>query len=199
VSKKMVVFVLVALVLALGVTNLVSADESRPPVEDVCPYGGTCGGNGMGGNGYHGTMPTILGETLGLSIDELYAALEEGKTIADLASAQGVEFADLVAALVAPRIEHLEQAVADGYMTQEQADWMIEQMTEHMTWQLENFGLNQYGGGGGCGMMGGGHGHFGGQSNGIFRGHRGGMHGGGWGDYDNMPRFPGWSTPSDGA
>jgi hypothetical protein len=123
-------------------------------------------------------MPTILSEALGMTFEELQAALADGQTIAELADAQGVKMDDLVDALVAPRVERLEQAVADGYLTQEQADDMVEQMTEHMTSRLENGGLG-YGGyqGGGCGMMGGG-----------FRGGRGGgWRGGRWGGNSYAP------------
>jgi hypothetical protein len=119
-------------------------------------------------------MPEILADALGMTTEELYAALSDGQTIAGLAEAQGVEIDALVEVLIAPRIEQLVQAVADGYVTQEQADGMIEMMTTHMAWRLESFGLGYGGqggfGGGGCGMMGGG-----------FRGGRqGGRMGGRW-------------------
>jgi hypothetical protein len=88
--------------------------------------------------------------------------------------------------------------VADGTMTQEQADWMLEEMTEHLAWQLENGGLGGYGGG--CGMRGGGwnpqdgmRGYRGGgwSPQGGMRGYRGGrgMRGGTWGNSTAAPRF----------
>ena len=151
--KKFSIGVLVAIVLVLGVVGTVFAQDPTPPADGVCPYGGACDGSG-----YHGTMPEILAETLGMTAEELYAALADGQTIVELVEAQGVEMDALVEALIAPRVEQLVQAVTDGYVTQEQADWMIEMMTTHMAWRLENFGLgfgSQGGfGGGGCGMMG---------------------------------------------
>ena len=69
---------------------------------------------------------------------------DAGQTLPEIAAAQGVEMADLVAAVVAPRVEAIEQAVADGRLTREQADGMIAQMTEHMTWMLENFSTRAF-------------------------------------------------------
>jgi hypothetical protein len=197
--RRIGIGLLVAATLVLGIAGAALAQGPTPPSDDLCPFGGGCGGFGMGGHGmmggfgYHGTMPSILADVLGLTVDELYEALADGKTVAELAQQQGVELADVVAAVIAPRVEQLQQAVAEGYLTQEQADWMIDEMTEHMTWRFENFGLSYGGyGSGGCGMMGGG--SFGRQ--GGWRGH--GMGGGRWGGSSNTPRFPTWSSPSSG-
>ena len=99
------------MVLALGIAGIVFA---QGPVDDdddgSCPFGGTCGhlgGFGMGGFGYHGTMPTILAEDLGMTLDELSAALAEGKTVAEVAAEQGVSLDGLVATLVTQRAEDL--------------------------------------------------------------------------------------------
>jgi hypothetical protein len=184
--KKVLVGVSLVVVLALSITGIVLAQDPQETDEGVCPFGGTCGGVGggfgMGGFGYRGTIPSRLAEELGMTLDELSAALAEGKTVAEIAEEQGVELGDLVAALIAPRAEYLKQAVADGRLTQEQADWMLEEMTEHLTWRLENVGVGGYGGG--CGMSGGGW-------QGSGRGYRGGrgMRGGVWGNGPAAPRF----------
>ena len=189
--KKFSIGVLVVIVLALSVTGIAFAQGPTPPTDGSCPYGGTCGGYGTGGYGgmhgygYQGTMPAILADALGMTSEELYAALSDGQTIAELAAAQGVEMDALVDALVAPRILQLEQAVADGYMTQEQADWMIEMMTTQMAWRLENLNLG-YGGQDGCGMMGGS--HYGDQQGGgSYGGRHGGRHSGRMGEHWTVP------------
>jgi len=135
-TKRFTVGLLVALALLLGVVGTVLAQDPTPPFSDTCPYAGACGGYGMGGMGYGGTMLDVLAEALDVPVEDLYAALADGQTIADLAAAQEVEMADLVTALIAPHVERLEQAVTQGALTQEQADWMIEEMTEHMAWRL---------------------------------------------------------------
>jgi len=186
VLKRFGIAVLVLSVLAAGLAGVVLAQDDTPEAGDLCPFGGECqghgtggygmGGHGMMGYGYAGSMPALLAEALGMTTEELFAAQESGQTVAEVAAAQGVELADVVAAVIAPRAELLAQAVADGRLTQEQADAMLATMTEHMTARFEESGV---GCGGGCGMGGGG--RFGtsddtGTSSG--RGHRGGMRGG---------------------
>lgn len=66
----------------------------------------------------------VLAEALGMTVEELAAAYAEGQTLTDLLEAQGLE-----AATVRDRLEEaheaaLEQAVADGILTQEEADEM---------------------------------------------------------------------------
>jgi hypothetical protein len=202
--RKLGIGLLVAATLVLVVAGAALAQGSTPPSDDFCAQGETCGGFGMGGHGmmgglgYHGTMPSILADALGMTVDELYEALADGKTVAEIAEEQGVELADVVAAVIAPRVEQLEQAVAEGNLTQEQADWMIEEMTEHMTWRFENSGLGDGGYGGGCGMMGGGSSGRQGGWRGHGMGMGSGMGGGRWGGSSNTPRFPTWSSPSSG-
>ena len=181
--KRLGIAMLVSLLLVAGLAGVVLAQDDPPQAGDLCPYGGACEGYGMGGYGMRGygtagSMPTLLAEALGMTTEELVAAQADGQTVAEIAAAQGVDLADVVAAVVAPRAERLAQSVADGSLTQEQADAMLAAMTEHMTWRLENEGL---GWAGGCGMRGAG--RFGttgdtGTTGGW--GHRGGMRGGRW-------------------
>jgi hypothetical protein len=182
VLKRFGIAALVLLVFAAGLAGVVLAQDDTPQAEDLCPLDGECqghgmGGNGMMGNGYAGSMPAILAEALGMTTEELFAAQTAGQTVAEMAAAQGVELADVVAAVLAPHAERLAQFVADGRLTQEQADTMLATMTEHMTARFQESGIGY---GGGCGMGGGG-GRFGtSDDTGTFggRGHRGGMRGG---------------------
>jgi len=59
---------------------------------------------------------------LGLSAAELRAQLESGKTLAQVAQARGKSVSGLVDALVADEKQELAAAVADGRITQAQAD-----------------------------------------------------------------------------
>ena len=188
VLKRVGIAILVLSVLVAGLAGVVLAQDDTPEPGELCPFDGECQGYGMGGygmggygmrgNGYAGSMPTLLAEALGMTAEELYAAQTDGQTVAEIAAAQGVELADVVAAVVAPRAERLAEAVAGGSLTQEQADAMLEAMTEQMTLRFENAGVGYNGG---CGMGGGG--RFGtsddtGTSGGWGRG--GGMRGGRW-------------------
>ena len=53
------------------------------------------------------------------------AALVEGKTPFTLASEMGIDFADIQAAMSAMHAQALEQATAEGFITQERASWML--------------------------------------------------------------------------
>lgn len=99
-------------------------------------------------------------EATGLTEEEVIAALQSGQTFAEIAEAQGVDPQTIVDALLADRQAVLEQAVADGRLSQEQADWMLEEMAEHLSerltqpWAPRSFGTGWMG----MGMR---HGRFG--------------------------------------
>jgi len=126
----------VLLLAGLGGAALVFAQEPTPPV----PFGwhgggrGGFGSRGMGGFGWTGGSPWTMfdtaAETLGLTPEELFAELQAGKSLAEIAEEQGVEVEEVYDAVSAARAEAIpeaiEQAVEDGTLTQEQADWMLE-------------------------------------------------------------------------
>ncbi len=67
----------------------------------------------------------LLPQVLGLTIDDLHEAREEGKSISDILSEQGVTAVEVREALVAAHEAAIQQAVADGVITQEQADQFL--------------------------------------------------------------------------
>lgn len=67
----------------------------------------------------------ILAEALGLTVDELEAALAGGQSLADLMTAQGIDSATLMANAQAAYEAAVQQAVADGVITQAQADAIL--------------------------------------------------------------------------
>lgn len=75
--------------------------------------------------GMHNLVWDGLADALGLTQDELNARLSSGQTLAQIAEAQGVTQEELAAALEASVKAGLDQAVADGVLTREQADWML--------------------------------------------------------------------------
>jgi lambda repressor-like predicted transcriptional regulator len=64
----------------------------------------------------------VLADALGMSVQDLNAALKSGKTIAQLAQNKGVSLDTLVNDVTAKRSQELQKAVQDGKMTQVQAD-----------------------------------------------------------------------------
>ena len=59
---------------------------------------------------------------MGLSVEEFEAAMDSGQTVWQIAEAQGVSVEALQDAMQAVHADILAQAVADGVLTQEQAD-----------------------------------------------------------------------------
>jgi hypothetical protein len=89
-------------------------------------HGGRMMGRGlMGGPGGCVGDQGTLAEQLGMTTDELAAELKAGKTIDEIAEEKGV---DLQAARLEAMKKELAQRVADGEITQEQADWMLQGM-----------------------------------------------------------------------
>ena len=128
---KWAIGALVIALLAVGVygTTTVYADDNNPPV----PFGerGPGGPGGPhGGRGLDGAALEAVADVLGMSADDLSAALDGGQKLTDLAEASGVEMQEIFDALKDVREEamreHIAQAVEDGSMTQEKADWLLE-------------------------------------------------------------------------
>ena len=95
-----------------------------------------CFGNRMGG--WVGSENhDVLAEQLGMTADELQAELQAGKTITELAEEKGV---DLQANRIEAMKEQIQQAVEDGRMTQEQADWMLDGLEQGFAPMKRGFG-----------------------------------------------------------
>jgi hypothetical protein len=82
--------------------------------------------------GFRGQGQEALAEALGMTVDELQAAIQSGQTPQEIAEAQGLNWDDVQTQLreqaLATAKEKLQQAVADGKLSQEQADAILERM-----------------------------------------------------------------------
>ncbi len=128
-KKRFMILAGVALaVVLLGVTVAVPAFAQEPTPPPEAPFG--CQGRGFGVWGGSWTMFDAAAEALGLTPEEFFAELHAGKTLAEIAEEQGVEVEAVHDAINAVRVEAvreaIEQAVEDGRITQEQADWLLE-------------------------------------------------------------------------
>ncbi len=116
-------------------------------------------GRGHGGfmGGPEGSLVAVAAEELDMSVQDLIAELQDGKSIADVAGEKGVELQTIADAFLAQLSESLNQAVENGRLTQERADWMLEQAGEKVMEQLEGTwegcGPHGFPGGGGPGRM----------------------------------------------
>lgn len=96
---------------------------------------GMMGGYGMMGYGAYGeegpmydAMIASLAEALGLPADELEARHDAGETLWEIAEAEGLSTDEIQELMFSAHDETLEEAVAAGWLTQEQAEWMDERM-----------------------------------------------------------------------
>lgn len=108
--------------LAAGRITQAQADELKQRIQsgDYPLVGPMFGHHGGPGHGF-GHLEAAAAY-LGLTEAELRTQLESGKTMADVAKAQGKTVDGLVSALVADEKKELDEAVAAGRLTQAQAD-----------------------------------------------------------------------------
>lgn len=105
----------------------------------TCPMTGAEMGKGAGmmGNYSSGTMPEVIAEALGMTVDELHAARGEGKSIAVIAEEKGMAVDTLIGKMIEARKAELEQLVTDGNITEEQMNLMLENMKARMKIAIE--------------------------------------------------------------
>ena len=89
----------------------------------------------------------LAAEALDVSVEDLHAELKDGKSIAEVAEEKGVDTQEIIDTYLAELEENLTQAVEDGKITQNQADWMLEQATERAPDQLTNTWEGRFPGG----------------------------------------------------
>jgi hypothetical protein len=87
---------------------------------------------GHGGFGHHEMFGGLdaAATYLGVSEDELRSELESGKSLADVAKAKGKSVDGLVDALAADPKGHLDEEVAEGDLTRDQADEMLSRIED---------------------------------------------------------------------
>jgi len=147
--KKLAVGIVtvLVLVLAFATTSSVFA-QAGTPQRAAAGYGAgselgyTMGNRGAGRgvgmvNGFesaahthdgilHDAMIEVYADALGLSVDDLNAKLAAGETLSEIAFAAGMSVEDFTALKVDARTAAIGLAVADGTLTQEQADWILQ-------------------------------------------------------------------------
>ena len=120
----------------IGATNVYAQEPSR-----IMMHGrGPGGGRGLGQAGLEAAA-----EALDMTTEELTTALQSGKTLEQIAEDAGVDFEDVQAAIQAAHAtqmrERIQQAVEDGTITQENADWLLEGLDKGFIGMPGGFGL----------------------------------------------------------
>lgn len=159
-------------VLTLGVAGFAYAQSQTPPAPEY-PYGpgmmgaydgygnghGMIGGYGrsnghgmMGWNGEYGPMHEAmiadLADALGLSTDEIEARHDAGETLWEIAEAEGLSAEEIQDLMLSAHDIALEDAIANGWMTAEQAEWMDAHMEQMWRGDYQDNGFGDHCGGG---------------------------------------------------
>ena len=150
----MVAGAITLIIVVLGAAGIAYAQGGIPPVGWTNEDGNTMpmmgGGNGMrglhgnsgitnemgsmarmGGAGMHGSGPladymhAAMAEALGLSVEDLQARIDAGDTAWDIAAEQGLTTEEFQALMATARQTAIDQALADGVITAEQAERMF--------------------------------------------------------------------------
>ena len=129
--KKVLIVLAVVVVLAAAVAVAVPAyaQEGDNP---VYPHGGRGHGGGMYGDAVamDGVLSDLihanLAEALELTPADLTAREDAGETFVEIALAAGFSADEALDMQLQARLDALEEGVAQGLITQDQADWMAD-------------------------------------------------------------------------
>jgi len=141
---------LLAIGTGIGVVAAKSADHSavyQPAANYQTASTSTAPGNttglwycsrlgGMMGYGPGIRVTQQVASLLGITNADLQAQLNAGKTLAEIASANGISQEQLIQAVMTRQEAHLRLMVQYGYLTQQQANTMTEQMRERLQTML---------------------------------------------------------------
>jgi hypothetical protein len=147
------------LVTALGLfaVGTVFAEDPTPTPSAPTPWGGAWGRMCRGA----GIISDAVTELLGMTPEEIFTERSAGKTLSQIANEKGVTDQQVIDAVLAGQQEAIDQAVADGKITQEQADWLVARAKALAPFQLSNPFAPRGGRGGWHGRMRGGPGCWG--------------------------------------
>ena len=140
-KNKMSVLIagLLVALLVVGVVGATSA-YAQSGADEILHGGRGPGGRGLGLEGLQAAA-----EALNMTTDELIDALRGGSTLEELATEAGVDIQDVQDAIQAARTEafrtRIQQAVENGTITQEHADWLLEGLEKGFMGGAGGFGL----------------------------------------------------------
>jgi hypothetical protein len=140
--KNKTSIVIAGLLAALVVIGLIGATNAyaQSPASMTFHGRGPGGGRGLGLEELQ-----ITAEALDMTTDELITALRSGRTLEELAEEAGVDLQDIQDAIQAARAtemrDRIQQALDDGTITQEHADWLLEGLDKGFIGGPGGFGL----------------------------------------------------------
>lgn len=121
-----------------GTITQEQADKVIAALEAARPEGPKMGGPMGGRHVFMGGGLDVIADTLGITTDDVVAALKDGQSLADLAVSKGKTAQDVIDAIVGEATTRINEKVAAGGLTQDEADKIIADVTEHATEFVNN-------------------------------------------------------------
>jgi len=112
------------------------ADAAAPTADCPCGMAGAQGAQGRGKPAWAG-QPDEVAALLGMTADEIRAERQAGKSLAQIAATKGVSEDKLIGTILDAKKAILAKLVADGKLTQAQADLMVEHMQTQIKTMVE--------------------------------------------------------------
>ena len=134
-SKKVKVLIATLAVAALLVAAFASTALAHDPADvDAAAGQDWCGQTGWGHHHGHGVIysETVSELLLGLTTEEIQAERQEGKSLVEIAAAQGVSEDELVEAIMAAEEEAIQEAVEAGICIEEEAEQHLQRMEQRI-------------------------------------------------------------------
>ncbi len=114
------------------------ADAVIEALQAAAPKDGKGGPGGPGRPGGGGAGFKVVAETLGLTEQEVREAVIDGQTLAEIAEANDSSADELVDAILADIKSHMDEKVAAGDLTQEEADAKLAEAEERVAEFVNN-------------------------------------------------------------
>jgi hypothetical protein len=126
-----------------GTITQAQADAVIAAIKDARPAHVPGRGPGRGHPGlrvFFGEKLEVAANAIGITVDELRTALESGQSIAEVATAKGVDVQKVIDALVADANQRIDQAVTNGSLTAAEATELKSDVVERVTDAVNNDG-----------------------------------------------------------
>jgi hypothetical protein len=119
-------------------TGIAGAQEPDEPTADAPAADAPADAEHCRPGGRRGPNLEVAAEAIGIEADTLREALQGGSTLSDVAEANGVDPQVVVDALLGDVEDHLADEVAEGDLTQAEADERLAEAAERIPERVEN-------------------------------------------------------------
>ncbi|MFZ7103024.1 MAG: hypothetical protein ACOWWO_10285 [Peptococcaceae bacterium] len=119
---------LILLLCLIAGPGILLGAEQPAPVPRQPGYGYNCGGTGPGVTGGYGFASQVA-DVLGLNVNDVVESFRAGQSYAEIAEVNKIQRSDFIAKLIQNHQTRLAEAVEEGYLTPEQAEWRQENLT----------------------------------------------------------------------